>query len=169
MDLIEKYERKESYYDVLGCTETSTLAQITTEFRILAKKCHPDKNSNDNDDVTNEKDFEKLQHAYEVLKSEESRKQYDTWLHSGLCIPFESWNKMSEQSHVSMHWGRKKKELAIESADKKDDLTSASNQKSTKTTHNENTDVSTANVQRNFKRHQFDNTSGRNKFRKYQL
>ena len=33
----------EDYYAILGCDKSSSQEQISTEFKIRAKECHPDK------------------------------------------------------------------------------------------------------------------------------
>ncbi|KAL0374292.1 UNVERIFIED_CONTAM: Chaperone protein dnaJ GFA2, mitochondrial, partial [Sesamum radiatum] len=62
------------YYDVLGISKNATASEIKKAYYGLAKKLHPDTNK---DDPEAEKKFQEVQKAYEVLKDEEKRQQYD--------------------------------------------------------------------------------------------
>ncbi|KAJ6830152.1 putative chaperone protein DnaJ [Iris pallida] len=62
------------YYDVLGVSSDSNALEIKKAYRLLAKKLHPDLNTNDDD---TQRKFQELQRAYEVLKDEEKRSIYD--------------------------------------------------------------------------------------------
>ncbi|XP_059651818.1 chaperone protein dnaJ GFA2, mitochondrial [Cornus florida] len=62
------------YYDTLGVSKNSTASEIKKAYYGLAKKLHPDTNK---DDPEAEKKFQEVQKAYEVLKDEERRQQYD--------------------------------------------------------------------------------------------
>jgi len=44
MDKILDFDKGENLYDVLGCGCSASKEQITTEYRLLVKKLHPDKN-----------------------------------------------------------------------------------------------------------------------------
>ena len=103
MDEIENFKRGETFYDTLGCAESSTREQITEEYKQRVKSCHPDKNP---DDQVSLERFQALQHAYAVLTSEDGRKSYDKWLHSGLAVSFECWQNMTKRGHGAVHFGR---------------------------------------------------------------
>ncbi|KAL8542370.1 hypothetical protein ACS0TY_003293 [Phlomoides rotata] len=62
------------YYDILGISNNATASEIKKAYYGLAKKLHPDTNK---DDPEAEKKFQEVQKAYEVLKDEEKRQQYD--------------------------------------------------------------------------------------------
>lgn len=71
--------------------------QINREYKVRALQLHPDKNP----DPESAKKFQMLQLAKDVLTDERKRKSYDTWLNSGIQIPFEQWE--NKKGH-SMHW-----------------------------------------------------------------
>ncbi|KAE9621481.1 putative chaperone DnaJ [Lupinus albus] len=62
------------FYDVLGVSKNSSASEIKKAYYGLAKKLHPDTNK---DDPEAEKKFQEVSLAYEVLKDEEKRQQYD--------------------------------------------------------------------------------------------
>lgn len=73
------YCGKENCYDVLGATRESTSDEIIRLYRGLAKKWHPDRfhgKSKEERLAATEK-FRAIATAYEVLKEEESRKDYN--------------------------------------------------------------------------------------------
>merc|ERR1719312_800547 len=61
------------YYKILNLQENASTAEIKKSFRALARQFHPDKNSSEEA----KQNFIDLQEAYDVLKSEESRRNYD--------------------------------------------------------------------------------------------
>ncbi|CAK8575056.1 unnamed protein product [Lathyrus sativus] len=68
------------YYDVLGVSKDASSSEIKKAYYGLAKKLHPDTNK---DDPEAEKKFQEVTVAYEVLKDEEKRQQYDQVGHDG--------------------------------------------------------------------------------------
>ncbi|KAF9665749.1 hypothetical protein SADUNF_Sadunf16G0156100 [Salix dunnii] len=62
------------YYDVLGVSKNSSASDIKKAYYGLAKKLHPDTNK---DDPEAEKKFQEVSKAYEVLKDDQKREQYD--------------------------------------------------------------------------------------------
>ncbi|XP_071953314.1 J domain-containing protein-like [Antedon mediterranea] len=117
MDAILQYDpnKEETLYDILGCDQLSTFEQINVEYKIRALKYHPDKNPGD---ATAAEEFSKLQQARDILVHPKKRKQYDTWLSSGLHIPYAEWARMKESVKTSMHWSVVKTDPMIESTTK---------------------------------------------------
>jgi curved DNA-binding protein len=64
----------QDYYAILGVPRTATQKEIKTAFRKLARKHHPDLNSND---VAAERRFKEVNEANEVLSDPEKRRRYD--------------------------------------------------------------------------------------------
>ncbi|XVF73649.1 hypothetical protein PTKIN_Ptkin12aG0219100 [Pterospermum kingtungense] len=62
------------YYDVLGVSKNATASEIKKAYFGLAKKLHPDVNK---DDPEAENKFQEVSKAYEVLKDENKRAEYD--------------------------------------------------------------------------------------------
>ncbi|MCL4542929.1 MAG: DnaJ domain-containing protein [Deltaproteobacteria bacterium] len=62
------------YYKILGIDKTASTDNIKKAYRKLARKYHPDVNPNDK---TAESKFKELQEAYDILKDEKKRKEYD--------------------------------------------------------------------------------------------
>lgn len=63
-----------TYYDVLGITRTASAQEIKFAFRKIARDNHPDTHPGD---IASETRFKEANEAYEVLSSDEKRKQYD--------------------------------------------------------------------------------------------
>ncbi len=60
-----------NYYEILGVTPDSDIAEIKSAYRKLARKFHPDVNPN------GVKKFKEISKAYATLSDENKRKQYD--------------------------------------------------------------------------------------------
>ena len=65
------------YYEILKVDKTATQEEIRKSYRKLVKIMHPDKGGN-------EKDFQDLQTAYDVLSDENKRKVYDEYGEEGI-------------------------------------------------------------------------------------
>ena len=62
---------EKDYYKALGVSESATAKEITSAYRKLAKKHHPDANPG------HEEEFKEISAAYDVLNNAETRKEYD--------------------------------------------------------------------------------------------
>ena len=65
---------QEDFYKVLGVGRDATETDIQNAYRDLARKYHPDLNT---DDASAKEKFQAVQQAYEVLSDPEKRQQYD--------------------------------------------------------------------------------------------
>lgn len=75
------YCGKENCYDVLSVTRLSTRSEIAKSYRQLARKYHPDLQRGDQAAKDeSEENFKRIANAYEILKDEESRTDYDYML-----------------------------------------------------------------------------------------
>lgn len=64
------------YYQTLGISKSAADKEIKAAYRKMARKFHPDVNSNDK---TAEKKFQEINEANEVLSDPEKRKKYDQY------------------------------------------------------------------------------------------
>ncbi|MFC1499925.1 molecular chaperone DnaJ [Candidatus Zixiibacteriota bacterium] len=69
---------KRDYYEVLGVDKTAGTEEIKKAYRKLAIEFHPDKNPGDS---SAEEKFKEATEAYEVLKDDQKRAQYDRFGH----------------------------------------------------------------------------------------
>lgn len=74
------YCGKENCYDVLGVTRSSTRSEIAKAYRKLARKYHPDMYRDAEAKAEAETKFKSVATAYEILKDEESKTDYDYML-----------------------------------------------------------------------------------------
>ena len=65
---------EKDYYATLGVPKTASAKEITKEYRKLARKFHPDANPNN---ASAEERFKEIAAAYDVLGTDETRKEYD--------------------------------------------------------------------------------------------
>ena len=72
---------KRDYYDVLGVSQGASKEEIKKAYRKLAVKYHPDKNPGNSEA---EAKFKEASEAAEVLLSEDKRRAYDQFGHSGV-------------------------------------------------------------------------------------
>ncbi|KAI1291753.1 J domain-containing protein [Halotydeus destructor] len=100
MDAILNFSKPDhNYYQILGCTPSSTVEQLQTEYKIKARQCHPDKSGDD----SNSSEFKLVQEAKGVLFDPEKRAAYDKWLTAGIALPFQQWMNLSKSGHA-FHW-----------------------------------------------------------------
>ncbi|HLR66501.1 molecular chaperone DnaJ [Virgibacillus alimentarius] len=70
---------KRDYYDILGVGKDASKDEIKKAYRKLARKYHPDVNKEE--DAADK--FKEAKEAYEVLKDDQKRSQYDQFGHAG--------------------------------------------------------------------------------------
>jgi molecular chaperone DnaJ len=68
---------KEDYYEILGVSKNATPEELKQQYRKLALKYHPDRNTNDKKNA--EEKFKKINQAYEVLSDPQKKQQYDNF------------------------------------------------------------------------------------------
>ena len=68
------WQRRESYYDILGVPSSASQKEIKLAYYRLAKKHHPDMNPGD---AKAKAKFQQISQAYEVLSDEKKRSMYD--------------------------------------------------------------------------------------------
>lgn len=69
------------YYDILGLTRSASEGDISSAYRRLAVKYHPDKNPGDEEAIER---FKEAAEAFEVLSDSQKRSRYDRYGHAGL-------------------------------------------------------------------------------------
>ncbi|KAL0830334.1 hypothetical protein ABMA28_002527 [Loxostege sticticalis] len=74
------YCGKANCYDVLGVTREATKSEIGKSYRQLAKKYHPDLHRDPEDKKVAEEKFKEIATAYEILRDDEERTDYDYML-----------------------------------------------------------------------------------------
>lgn len=74
------YCGKENCYDVLGITRETSKAEMARAYRQLARKHHPDMHKTQEAKAKAAERFTLIATAYEILKDDESRKDYDDML-----------------------------------------------------------------------------------------
>lgn len=74
------YCGKENCYDVLKVTRDSSKQEIAKAYRNLARKYHPDLHKTDEAKKEAETNFKRIATAYEILKDDEYRTDYDYML-----------------------------------------------------------------------------------------
>jgi DnaJ-class molecular chaperone len=81
---------KKDFYQLLGVARNASQEDIKKTYKRLAKKYHPDINS---DDKNAEEKFKEISEAYHVLSDSEKRRQYDLFGHQGQSdgAGFSSW------------------------------------------------------------------------------
>ena len=64
----------ESFYNILGVSETASKDEIKKAYRSLSLKLHPDRNQNNSEAVSK---FQKINEAYETLGDDQKKEEYD--------------------------------------------------------------------------------------------
>lgn len=87
----------ESFYDLLGISESGTLSEIKKAYKQLARKYHPDVSPADRIDEYTQR-FILVQQAYETLSDPQTRALYDRDLSTGFHYNFSARGR-AEQVH----------------------------------------------------------------------
>ena len=87
-----------NFYEILKVNKTATLAEIKTAFYKLSKLYHPDSNKSN----TNEK-FHEISKAYQILKEEKSRLEYDKLVYSRPQFKFNGTLQVNPVSYKEYH------------------------------------------------------------------
>lgn len=74
MSSVQREWFEKDYYSVLGVPESASQKEVTSAYRKLARKLHPDANP---DDPAAEERFKEVSAAYEVVGDPDKRAQYD--------------------------------------------------------------------------------------------
>lgn len=74
------YCGKDNCYDVLNVTRVSTKIEVQKAYRALARLHHPDRHRGDVAKLEAESKFKEIATAYEILRDEEARNDYDYML-----------------------------------------------------------------------------------------
>jgi hypothetical protein len=72
---LPRFDGTENYYEILGISEEADSDAIKRAFRALAFMCHPDRNPSDVEGATEA--FKRVQLAYDTLRDQTLREQYD--------------------------------------------------------------------------------------------
>jgi molecular chaperone DnaJ len=72
---------KRCYYEVLGVERSAAAGEISSAYRKLAVKYHPDKNPGDTDAIAR---FKEAAEAFEILSDQNKRARYDRYGHAGV-------------------------------------------------------------------------------------
>lgn len=93
---------EQDFYDLLGVSKTADSREIRKAFKKLAITTHPDKNP---DDPSAQQKFLDLKQAYEVLKDQETRKQYDLHGKDGIKNDFKNSKEYQNWNFYKNHFG----------------------------------------------------------------
>ena len=72
---------RRDYYEVLGIERTASDREISSAYRKLATKYHPDRHPGDEEATAK---FKEASEAYEVLSDRDKRTRYDQYGHAGV-------------------------------------------------------------------------------------
>lgn len=93
---------QKDFYELLGVEKTADSREIRKAFKKLAITTHPDKNP---DDPLAQQKFLDLKQAYEILKDQETRKQYDLHGENGIKDGFKSSKEYQNWNFYKNHFG----------------------------------------------------------------
>lgn len=99
-------QETESFYELLGISESGTLSEIKKAYKQLARKYHPDVSPADRIEEYTQR-FILLQQAYETLSDPQTRALYDRDLSTGFRYNFSargSGSAYEQGSNVRGEW-----------------------------------------------------------------
>lgn len=81
---------KKNYYEVLGISKEANDVEIKKAYREMAKKYHPDKYINENENLKKEaeENFKECSDAYEILSDFAKREVYDKGINKSRRMDF---------------------------------------------------------------------------------
>lgn len=98
------------YYELLGVDRDADSREIRKAFKKLALTMHPDKNP---DDPEAQEKFVQVKQAYEVLKDQDKRKQYDMHGEDGLKESFKNYRDYQPWNFYHSQFGLYDDDLEI--------------------------------------------------------
>uniref|UniRef100_A0A5B7C1G2 J domain-containing protein n=1 Tax=Davidia involucrata TaxID=16924 RepID=A0A5B7C1G2_DAVIN len=93
----------ESFYQLLGISESGTVSEIKQAYKQLARKYHPDVSPPERTEEYTER-FIRVQEAYETLSDPQTRALYDSDLSKGFHLAF-SARRRSQYDQRFEEWG----------------------------------------------------------------
>lgn len=115
---------EKNYYEILEVDVKASKEIIEKAFKVLAKRYHPDTQSEDKKDWAEEK-FKELNEAYEVLSNDESRKNYDIELDydknsviDALCAKNENLQHLVEELQKELEYVKTHNDETINNSNK---------------------------------------------------
>lgn len=117
LNYLDRVENTITLYEIIGVETEAETAEIKKAYFSQAKKYHPDLfHKNEEFHTRTQNAFTKLAHAYETLKSNESRELYDYKMRkeladikerekSGATVEESNLNKQAEKAAENFEWG----------------------------------------------------------------
>nr|XP_027093024.1 chaperone protein dnaJ 20, chloroplastic-like [Coffea arabica] len=105
----------ETFYDMLGISETGSISDIKKAYKQLARKYHPDVSPADRTEEYTKR-FIEVQEAYETLSDPQTRALYDMNLGRGLHFAFSTGRRnerMDDVEEWKLRWQSQLDELRL--------------------------------------------------------
>ncbi|KAK2995159.1 hypothetical protein RJ640_025389 [Escallonia rubra] len=94
---------KQSFYELLGISESGTLSEIKKAYKQLARKYHPDVSPPERTEEYT-KTFIRVQEAYETLSDPQTRALYDIDMSRGLHLAFSARKRGQNDQRSDGDW-----------------------------------------------------------------